>query len=485
MPSYIPVTPSDASNRIALTHLIAAPSTFLGLAFLPIAHPPYAVRCGLGLLVWMGWWWLTRPVHLAVTGLLPLAIVALFGFVRIGDVLPSYADELIILLIGANILTTAWARSGLDRRVALASLAVFGASSRRQLVAWFLVSAMLATLLPRVVVAATMIPIVIAMLRYIGVEDLWNSRFGTALVLAIAWGSSVGGFLTPLGGAPNLLAMKFVQDTVTHHEFLFTTWVTRLLPLTVCVVPAVLLYLAAVFESEIVEGDRTRLYFLQEIRALGPMHAPERWALMLFVTATVLAFTRGAYDRFLPFFTPAFAFLSMALVVFGVRPRGEPLLTWELAQTKMMWGLFYVFAGGNALGAVLNSSATAQFLASWIVPYAARGSVTAVVVFTAMTLAVAQIMSNVATVAIMVPIAVSVFQGLGVNPIPYVYVIIAASHCGFMLPSSAGSSAVAAGYGINLRTMFVRGFWAACVCLVVIATVSLVSMLIWPGFGTA
>ena len=85
----------------------------------------------------------------------------------------------------------------------------------------------------------------------------------------------------------------------------------------------------------------------------------------------------------------------------------------------------------------------------------------------------------------MVPIAISVFQGLGVNPIPYVYVIIAASHCGFMLPSSAGSSAVAAGYGINLRTMFVRGFWAACVCLVVIATVSLVSMLIWPGFGTA
>jgi len=44
-------------------------------------------------------------------------------------------------------------------------------------------------------------------------------------------------------------------------------------------------------------------------------------------------------------------------------------------------------------------------------------------------------------------------SGLGGNPIPYIYVIIAASHCGFMLPSSAGSSAVADVCGINVRTM--------------------------------
>ena len=30
-----------------------------------------------------------------------------------------------------------------------------------------------------------------------------------------------------------------------------------------------------------------------------------------------------------------------------------------------------------------------------------------------------------------------------------------------MLPSSAGSSAIAAGYGVNLRTMFVKGLGAA------------------------
>ncbi|PYR31701.1 MAG: hypothetical protein DMF92_04520 [Acidobacteria bacterium] len=474
-----------AQSVNALLSLFAGPLMFCAAAFLPAAGPPYAVRCGLGLLLWMGTWWLTCPVHLAVTGLLPLAVVSLVGFVPIADVLPSYADELIILLVGANILTTVWSRCGLDRRIALMSLATVGSSARRQMVAWFIVSTLLATVLPRVVVAATMVPIVVAMLRFIGIEDLWNSPLGTSLVLTVAWGASLGGFLTPLGGAPNLLAMKFVQDTVTHHEFLFTTWMTRLAPLTIAVVAAILLYIVTTFESGIVEAGRSRPFFLRELRALGPMSAVERWALLLFMLATVLAFARGAYDRLLPSFTPAYAFLSLGLVAFAVRPRGEPLLTWEYAQSKMMWGLFCVFAGGTALGAVLNKTGTAQFLGSLILPYAARGELAAVIVFAAVTLAVAQIISNVATVAIMVPITISVFQGSGVSPIPYVYIVIAASHCGFMLPSSAGSSAVAAGYGINLRTMFVRGLAAALICLGVIVIVGFMSIRLWAGFATA
>jgi solute carrier family 13 (sodium-dependent dicarboxylate transporter), member 2/3/5 len=473
-----------ARGRASLP-LVAGPLIFCALALLPVASPPYPVRCGLGLLIWMAGWWLTRPVHLAVTGLLPLAVAALFGFVRMADILPAYADELIILLVGANILTTAWTRWGLDRRIALVSLAAFGSGARRQLIAWFLVSTLLATILPRVVVAATMMPIVIAMLTFIGVTDLWNSKLGTSLVLAVAWGSSLGGFLTPLGGAPNLLAMKFVQDTVTHHEFLFTTWVTRLAPLTIAVVLATLAFILVAFESEIDQADRGRAYFLQELRGLGHMTSTERWALLLFVAATVLAFTRGLYGGHLPSFTPAFAFLALGLTAFVVRLDGEPLLTWDFAQSRMMWGLFYVFAGGNALGAVLNTTGTAQYLARPIAASAASGPLAATIVFGVLTIAVAQIISNVATVAIMVPIAVSVFQGAGANPVPYIYVIIAASHCGFMLPSSAGSSALAAGYGVNLRTMFVTGLGAAIVCLVVIIVVSLISMRVWPGFGLA
>ena len=45
----------------ALLSLSAGPLLFCAVAFLPAVSPSYAVRCGLGLLLWMGLWWLTRP----------------------------------------------------------------------------------------------------------------------------------------------------------------------------------------------------------------------------------------------------------------------------------------------------------------------------------------------------------------------------------------------------------------------------------------
>ncbi len=454
------------------------------MLLLPGSAMPYPVRCGLGLLLWTAWWWIARPVHLAVTGLLPLAVAAVFNFMPIGGVLAAYADELIVLLFGANLLTAAWHRWGLDQRIAIVALRGVGTGAMRQILVWYMIAVVLAALLPRSVVAAVLIPIVIAMLRYSGITDLWNSAFGTALVLAISWGSSVGGFLTPMGGAPNLLAMKFVQDTVTHHEFLFLTWVTRLTPLTIVVVAAVFVYIRFAFKPEISEAPGSREYFAAEWTALGRMKPSEKWGMVLFAVAAVAAFARPLYAELLPGLTPAFAFLLFGMACFLVRAQGEAILTWEYAQGQLMWGLFAVFAGGTALGAILSKTGTANYVASLLVPYA-HSPFPAMVIFAGLAVGVAQIVSNVAAVAILVPVAIGVFQNLGVNPMPYVYAIIAGSHCGFMLPSSAGSSAIAAGYGVNLRTMFIKGFWAALAAWAVTVVVAYVSMLIWPGFGGA
>ena len=60
----------------------------------------------MGLLVWMAWWWIARPVHLAVTGLLPLAVASVFGLAPMDEVATSYSQDTILLLLGANILTS-------------------------------------------------------------------------------------------------------------------------------------------------------------------------------------------------------------------------------------------------------------------------------------------------------------------------------------------------------------------------------------------
>jgi solute carrier family 13 (sodium-dependent dicarboxylate transporter), member 2/3/5 len=443
------------------------------------------VRASLGLLLWMSWWWIFEPVNLAVTGFLPLVVLPLFNFLPAARILPSYSEELIFLLLGANILSTVWMRWGLDRRIALVSLIGMGPGTRRQILVWFAIATILSAFLPNTVVAAAMIPVVLAMLRFIGIHDIAKSAFGSALLIAIAWGTSVGGFWTPLGGAPNLLTIKLLQQTVITHEFLFMTWVTRVLPFTIAIAVVSFIFMNVAFTPEMEQVDGTRDYFSQELHALGRLTVPEKWGLLFFLAATVLAFTRQFYSTLLPGLNPAYAFLTFAVLCFVIRHKGEPLLKWDYAQNHMAWGLFYLFAGGAALGEILSETGAAKFLADALVPLAGSGGLRAVLVFSLMTIVVTQITNNTAAIAIMVPITISTFQSLGVNPIPFVYIVAVAGNCGFTLPSSAGGPAVAAGYGVNLKTMFARGLWLTAILWAVIALLGYLLATYWPQFGVA
>jgi sodium-dependent dicarboxylate transporter 2/3/5 len=433
----------------------------------------------------MSWWWIGLPVHLAVTAFLPLVVPALFGFLPVDTVLPAYAEPLVFLLLGANMLATLWRRWGLDRRIALVSLLGIGIDTRRQILTWFVVAAVLSSVLPNAVVAGSLMPIVIAMLRFTGIEDVGKSAFASASLIAVAWGTSVGGSGTPMGGAQNLLTIQFLEERLIDHEFLFTTWAERLLPLTVLVAGASFLFMGFAFKPEMDRVTGSRAYFAEELRALGAMSVPERWGLAFFVGAMLLAFTRQLYASHVPGFTPAFAFLAFAVLSFAIRHAGEPLLTWEYAQAHMVWGLIYLFAGGSALGQILDETGTARFLADRLVPLAGGGGLLAVGVFSFLTIVITQITSNTAAIAIVVPITIGTFERLGLNPIPFVYLVAATGNYGLMLPSSSAGPAIAAGYGANLKTMLSTGLWLTLSIWITLVVAGYLLARFWPAFGVA
>ena len=141
--------------------------------------------------------------------------------------------------------------------------------------------------------------------------------------------------------------------------------------------------------------------------------------------------------------------------------------------------------GGSALGQILSQTDTAQFVADGLVPFAGAGGLAAIVVFVVLTTVLTQITSNTAAVAIVVPIAISTFQTLEINPIPVVYVVAAIGNYGLMLPSSSGGPAIAAGYGVDLKAMFKwgAGLMGLILCAVVAAAYLLARF--WPAFGVA
>ena len=81
------------------------------------------------------------------------------------------------------------------------------------------------------------------------------------------------------------------------------------------------------------------------------MSYEEKIALVLFVLATVLAFTRQLYQSILPGLKPAYVFIICAIVSFLLTNKsGERIMVWKNVQGKIIWGLMYIFAGGLAAG---------------------------------------------------------------------------------------------------------------------------------------
>ena len=190
------------------------------LAALPPETFTFEMRCAIGTLCWMVCWWLLPPVDYPVIGLLPIALNALFPMIPMADIISQYASDSIILVLSGMIITASWECTGLNKRIATAFLNLVGTSVRAQVMFWFLLSTALSTILPNLVVAATISPIAMSMLKYVGEGDIANSKAGSMVVMSVAWGAGLGGMATPIGSASNLVVIEYLEQ-VSGREYMY------------------------------------------------------------------------------------------------------------------------------------------------------------------------------------------------------------------------------------------------------------------------
>ena len=184
-----------------LLHILAGIILFIILLCLPDSLFVWEARVALATVSLMIYWWITRPVHIAVTALLPIAINAIFNMAPMDGVLADYFSAVVVLLIGAGVILACWSSSGLDKRIALLGLRLIGTSLKLQLVVWFLLATLMSAFLPNAVVAATLCPIAVAMLRFTHADGTGHESTPLYLImLAIVWGAGLGGSARPLAG---------------------------------------------------------------------------------------------------------------------------------------------------------------------------------------------------------------------------------------------------------------------------------------------
>jgi len=119
--------------------LIAAPLISLMIILFADLDPENSkVTTMFAIAFLMAAWWITEPVPLAITALIPVALFPLLGVVDGKTVSALYFNHVIFLFIGGFLMAFAMDRWNLHRRIALRILILFGFSPGRILMGFML-----------------------------------------------------------------------------------------------------------------------------------------------------------------------------------------------------------------------------------------------------------------------------------------------------------------------------------------------------------
>jgi len=447
-------------------HLILGPLLSLILfVAMTVAGFEGPVTWTAAITLWVAWWWVTEPIDIAATSLLPFAIFPLVGVLTPLDVGQAYGNPLILLMLGGFLLSAAMEQSGVHRRIALWMVNLVGGKSGRRLVFGFmLASAMLSMWISNAATTLMLLPIVMAV-----VGQVSDRKLTVALVLGIAYAASIGGIGTPIGTPPNLVFMKIYQET-TGIEPTFLQWMRWALPVTILMLPLAGFWLT--------RGLPTNLEIeLPKVRQWRP---EEKRALIIFAVTAFFWITRkqpwGGWSGLLSMESANDASVALlgALAMFVV-PRGGGqngrLLDWENAR-KIPWGILILFSGGVCLASAFQSSGLSELLGNSIGGLSTLPTLVLVLIICLSVTFLTELTSNTATATLLMPILAAIAIANEIEPALLMVPATMSASFAFMLPVATAPNAIVFGSGeLTINRMVREGIILNLIGVVIVAGV--------------
>lgn len=395
-------------------------------------------------------WWVTEPVPIAVTSLLPFAVFPFTGVMDHAEVARAYGHTLILLLLGGFILSTAMERSGAHRRLAVAMVRLVGGHSRRRLVLGFMLATGLISMwISNTATTLMMLPVAIAAAG--DSEDDQGLR--APLLLGIAYAASIGGMGTPVGTPPNIIFMG-AYEAATGTTMSFLSWMAIGLPVVVLLLPVSWWLLT----RRVPSGP------IAPLPALGRWKPKERRVLVVFALTALAWITRtepaGGWAGLVGAGASDSTVALVAVIVLFLVPDGEggELLDWATAN-RIPWGLLLLFGGGIAIAQGFETSGLSVGLGELL------GGITAwpvIVMMAAVCLSVTfltEVTSNTATATLLMPIMAAIGLAAGVDPAFLMIPAALSASCAFMLPVATAPNAIVFATGhVTTRRMARQGF---------------------------
>jgi sodium-dependent dicarboxylate transporter 2/3/5 len=417
-------------------------------------------------------YWITEPLPLAVTAFLGPSLAVLAGVAPARKALEGFADPVIFLFLGSFLLAEALRVHGLDRRIALAILALPGvaASPARIRIAVALATAAMSMWISNTATAAMMLPIALGLVRALSAAGSTDPP--RAILLLVGMAASLGGIATPVGTPPNLIAMGFLEQAGRAPSFLMFMAVG--VPLSLALTGA-----SVAVASRLLPGappvERAAEWVARERTAMGGWTPGQRACAAAFGAAIFLWILPGIVSVAARGSTLArvlgdrleesvVALLCAALLFFwpathGAEPAAAPrrrALEWRDA-TRIDWGTLLLFGGGLSLGRLAFETGLADVLGRGVVQATGVSTLWGLTaLLLAVTIVLTETVSNTATVSMLAPLALALARQLGVPPEPPVLAVAFGASMGFMFPVGTPPNAIVYGTGLVPLTAMMR-----------------------------
>ncbi|MBH55367.1 MAG: sodium:dicarboxylate symporter [Opitutaceae bacterium] len=408
--------------------------------------------------------WITEAVPLAVTALVPIVALPLFGILGGDDTAKAYMNSIVFLFIGGFMIAVSMQRWNLHRRIALTIIHTIGKRADFMVLGFMVSAASLSMWISNTATAVMMLPIGLAIVVKIEEEfgEAKSHKVTLALMLGIAYGCSVGGVATLVGTPTNLAFVEIFHKTFPQAPpIAFGQWLIIGLPYSLTMIFIIWLLLTKVlcrFDKGLVLD---RSVIRQELKGLGPMSYEEKIVLSVFiVTALLWTFRKDLVLGYLtiPGWTnlhSAFELVNdgmiaicMAMLLFFISAHnkgvGDRILQSDTFG-KIPWDIILLFSGGFALAEGFKASGLSQYIGDTLASIGVVNVLLLVVVICFCVTFLTELTSNVATLSMLLPILGSWAVAISVHPLLFAAAAAISSSMAFMMPVATPPNAVVFG----------------------------------------
>ena len=433
----------------------------IGLVFFAISSLIFNTQQAtlLGLIAFLVTLWTNEGLPLGVVSLLPMVLFPAFGIMATKATTVNYAHPIIFLFMGGFLIAIAVEKTNLHTWIADKMLDLFPSTPRGIIFSLAITSGLLSSVLSNTTTTLLLMSIAL----FLTEDKSLKMRFA----LAIAYGASVGGILTPIGTPPNLILLGIMSDK-GMDVIPFLQWMMMVAPL-VFVMFFIVASLLSIGVKDLV---------VCEMKEKRELNVPQKKVLYL-IGGLIFFLLLNAPIR--PYWDGLGLSEPMLLLAFGLMLFLTPfrVLEWEDDASKVPYKIMFLFGAGFSIAKAFAGTGLADEFASYLLvitelhPMLILLCVAALITFTT------EITSNTALISIMLPVIYSVAEQSGINTTLFMMVATVCASYAFMLPIATAPNAIAMSSGAVKIVHMAR--YGVLLNLIGIGLIVLIAEFFWKG----